>query len=704
MSAQEPGARSPVTRIAITPPSPLVGTCDTLRIKATALDSAGRAVPGATIRLQVAGGAFLGGSCTDPGGPRVAAEAGDANPPTTGGRGGGGRGARGAAPSGPGTVAPDGEGIVIGAANPSMMRLTVSATVEGSAPFVTTIPVSVVASAATRIDIDPTPARLVTGQSITLRAQTFSSRNDPRLNDRLTWTSSAPAVARIDADGNLLALAAGRAVIAGASGALKKAFTVEVIPANLRSFSISPAKTSLRTGDVMRFTVSATDAAGRAVTGLTPTWSFAPGEGIIDADGGFVAYKPGQYSIMAGVGPRSAVATVTVSARDVRRAGTIVGAIPIGHAWTAEVAVHPMAPVAYFSLLDKGIAYVVDMRDPAKPTIVDSMVVNARVVNDINISEDGKVIVLGRQGADNRRSGITVFTTDDPLHPKLAADLSDGIAGGVHSATINTQSRYGRFVYCTYNGRMIVIDINDPANPKIVSAYAHPGLPHDYYVEDGIAYASWIGEGLLMIDVGNGVKGGSPSNPQLISHYKYDIAGELNAASRELGASVIGGTHAAWRKGKYVFFSDEIFNDAFTGRDEQAANRASGQPGGLTLPERFWSSLRVIDVSDITRPRLVAWYRPEFGGIHNFAIAGDTLYLGTFNAGFRTFDIAGELRGDLREQGREITHVNTVDWKGKKPNAAMTWGAIVKDGLAYVPDMHNGLFIIRMQPRTPVVP
>jgi hypothetical protein len=34
----------------------------------------------------------------------------------------------------------------------------------------------------------------------------------------------------------------------------------------------------------------------------------------------------------------------------------------------------------------------------------------------------------------------------------------------------------------------------------------------------------------------------------------------------------------------------------------------------------------------------------------------------------------------------------------------MTWGVVVKDGLAYVPDMHNGLFIIRMEPRAPTIP
>jgi hypothetical protein len=78
----------------------------------------------------------------------------------------------------------------------------------------------------------------------------------------------------------------------------------------------------------------------------------------------------------------------------------------------------------------------------------------------------------------------------------------------------------------------------------------------------------------------------------------------------------------------------------------------------------------------------VAWYEPEFGGVHNVWIAGDTLYLGAYNAGFRTFDISGELRGDLRAQQREMVHVNTADMNAHPGgiNTAMTWGVVVATG------------------------
>jgi hypothetical protein len=107
--------------------------------------------------------------------------------------------------------------------------------------------------------------------------------------------------------------------------------------------------------------------------------------------------------------------------------------------------------------------------------------------------------------------------------------------------------------------------------------------------------------------------------------------------------------------------------------------------------------MQVLDVSDWANPRSIAWYTPEDGGVHNIWIEGDRLYMGAYNSGFRVFDISGELRGDLRAQGREIAHLNTADMDGNVPNQAMAWGVVVKDDLAYVNDNHNGLWIVRVE-------
>ena len=92
--------------------------------------------------------------------------------------------------------------------------------------------------------------------------------------------------------------------------------------------------------------------------------------------------------------------------------------------------------------------------------------------------------------------------------------------------------------------------------------------------------------------------------------------------------------------------------------------------------------------------------------MHNVWVAGDTLYMGAYDGGFHVFDVSGELRGDLRAQGREIGHLNTADMQGNTKNAAFTWGVVVnpKDGLAYVNDYNNGLWVVKVEPKPKPVP
>jgi hypothetical protein len=160
------------------------------------------------------------------------------------------------------------------------------------------------------------------------------------------------------------------------------------------------------------------------------------------------------------------------------------------------------------------------------------------------------------------------------------------------------------------------------------------------------------------------------------------------------GQGYVRGTHTAWRHKNYVFIADEVFG---------ALELMQLSSGG---PSRAFGRLQVIDVSDLEKPKSVAWYEPEYGGVHNVWVAGDTLYIGAYNAGFKAFDVSGELRGDLHAQGRLMGDFLPMDPKGKLPNTPMTWGVVVnpKDGLAYVNDFNSGLWILRLEPRLNVVP
>jgi hypothetical protein len=648
------GAQAPVVaRVVVTPTAPEVIVGKPLQLRAQAVDSSGRVIPNVTIRFQRAVGIFEGGV--------------------------------------------DQDGLVLAGA-PGVLVVNVTAVPEGQRPVIQRVTIPVRPGPAATIRVEPRPSKLLVGQSIRLRSVVHSAAGDLRADDHIAWASSAPAIARTTADGTVIGVSTGKATITATTGSAREQFSIEIVGGTVKSMSVVPASPQVRTGDVVRFTLTVTDAAGRTITGLTPTWLFAPGEGLIEQDGAFVAYRPGTYTISATLGQHVASATTTVAARDVRRPATVVGSVVRSAYPTSEVWVHPNGKVAYLGTMQAGIVYVVDVSNPAAPTIADSVVLNARVVNDVMTSEDGKVLVMTREGADNRKNGIAIYTLDDPLHPKPASEFVDPVTSGVHSAYINTQAKYGRFAYITADGqgRLYIVDITDPAHPKQAATWEVPRTDagrylHDVDVRDGLLYASYLNDGLVILDVGNGIKDGSPTNPQLVSQYKYDLLSQ-RAPAQASGTPVIGGTHTAWRTKNYVFVGDEILPFGATNARGSAA------------PERAWGGLHVIDVSDIFQPKEVAWYAPEFGGVHNLWVVGDTLYMGAYNAGFRAFDISGELRGDLRAQQREIAHVSPVDPKGHIPNAAFTWGAVVKNGLVYVPDINNGLFIIRLDPKERVVP
>ncbi len=567
--------------------------------------------------------------------------------------------------------------------------------VPGAKPYVDRLEIHMVPGPAARLEVTPAITRLVAGQRIRYAASVFSRANDARPDDKVTWRSTKPAVFQVRSDGSVTARAPGTAEVIASVAGIESGLSITVIPASIASMEVSPGMVQAKQGDVIRFRVVAKDAAGRTLSGLTPAWSFAPGQGRIDPDGAFVGYEPGAYTVTASFGTRTADASLTLAPRDVRRPATVVGRLPRSQFSTEEVWVHPNGKVAYLGTGAGGDRmYTIDVSDPARPVITDSIVTNTRRVNDIMTTADGKTMVFTREGASDRKNGIVIATLDDPLHPKKVAEFTQGVEGGVHSAFIYTQAKFGTHVYLTNDGTgaMHVLDIADPAHPKEVAQWRtdRPDAGrtlHDLDIQDGLAYLSYWNDGLVILDVGNGVKGGSPSHPVLVSQLKYD----LNALYRDVeatgGPGFIRGTHTAWRHKNYVFIADEVFPAAGTrGAKDAAAGRAYGR-------------LQVVDVSDLQHPKIVAFYEPEYGGVHNVWVAGDTLYMGAYNAGFRAFDISGELRGDLRAQAREMVHVHTGDMEGNTKNDPMTWGVVVKNGLAYVNDNHNGLWIIRIEPR-----
>ncbi len=545
-----------------------------------------------------------------------------------------------------------------------------------------------------RIDIVPAPAKVVAGTRLTFVGVAYSRHGDRRA-DLVSFGSSNPRVAAVTADGRLHAIAPGRATITAKAGPAATTLALRVQPNTVARLAIEPATGAVRTGDVVRFAAIAKDAGRRPIQDVPVEWAVAAsgGGGVaqIDPTGAFVAETPGTYTVIATLGGRTADAILRVEQRRVTRGIEVVAHLPVKFR-TAEVWVHPSGKCLYLSTIADRV-YAMDITDAAKPRIVDSMMTDARIVNDVMTTEDGKYGVFSREGASTRKNGIVVFDASDPCHPKPIAEYTESVSGGVHSSFVYQGRAY---ITDDATGSMRVIDFRDPYRPKEVARWEAQQTEagrylHDVMVVDGLAYLAYWNDGLIILDVGNGMKGGSPEHPQFVSQLKYDLNAAYARVEQLWGAGFVRGTHTAWRAGRYVFVADEVY----------AARPYKGLTAGNSLT---FGRLHVVDVSDIEHLKEVAWYEPTDGGVHNVWVVGDTLYLGNYQGGARVLDVSGELKGDLLRQGREMSWILTADSTGFQPHTPFAWGVVVQDGNIFVPDINSGLWVLKLEPKQEPVP
>lgn len=562
--------------------------------------------------------------------------------------------------------------------------IKVGAIVNGK-PVLTSI--SVKPARIARVEINSASAPIVTGGAIKLNAVARIASGDPRSDVRIDWTSDNPSLATVDPAGLVTGIAPGRVKLRATAEGTVGTIEIEVVPSPVRKLALDPRTKNARTGDVVRFSPSAYDASDGMVKNPSVRWSVSGEGATVYEDGAFVAERPGSYVVTATSGDQIATASIVVTRRNVEREIEVVGRAMPDKIQSAEQWI--WGNYAYLSTIaDRLMVY--DISNPAKPKLTDTLKFDAHITNDVSVTADGKIGVMSREGASNRKNGIVFFDTSDPAHPKIISEYTETVTGGVHSAFIDSH-----YVYLTDDatGSMRVIDFKDVKNPKEVARWEVPNplakkitVPtgdvqivgrylHDVQVVDGLAYLAYWRDGLVILDVGKGIKGGSPEKPQLVSQFRFN--------HNELyGDGWLAGSHAVFRYKNYVFVGDEVFPDFFD----------------VSQPVRFpvRGIVHIIDVSDILNPRKVAEYEVPEGGSHNIWVKDDMMYMGYYSGGARVVDVSGELRGDLYRQGREIARLWTGDPKGFRANQPFTWGAQPHGDMIFFNDINTGLWITKL--------
>ena len=506
-------------------------------------------------------------------------------------------------------------------------------------------------------------------------------RNDVKFN----LTSSNDLIS-IDNLNNVKAITSGKSTLTAEFEGITSSIVLNIKKNPVSYIELKSNSDEARTGDVFQFRAVAYDKKNVVIGDAPIKFSFTgksfdksnTASGLIEKDGRFVGDVAGQYIITSNVGNISTSKIVNVIDRNIKRKFKSIGVGTVNDKHTSDFWVFEGVDGRDYAVSGTwgadGTTYFWDVTNPSNLIKIDSVQVDARTVNDVKVSEDGKICVISREGASNRKNGIIIIDVTNPYDVNIISEYTQNLTGGVHNVFI-----YENHVYALSNGeKYYVINIDDPKNPKEIGKFelGKPGQSiHDVWIEDGIAYSSNWRNGVYLVDVGNGIANGSPSNPVAFANYNY-ASGAHHATFPYKSKST----------GKfYTVLGDEIFPN---GIDVKGQNVTAG-------------FLHFVDFTDLDNPVEVARYELPGDGSHNYWIDGDVLYVAMYTGGVRVVDLSGDLMGDLYKQGREIGYILSGSENAYVPNSTMSWGAQLYKGHVFYSDWNSGIGSAKLEPIKP---
>jgi hypothetical protein len=287
---------------------------------------------------------------------------------------------------------------------------------------------------------------------------------------------------------------------------------------------------------------------------------------------------------------------------------------------------------------------------------------NISTVSDVQVSDDGQVLVFGAEIGSN--AGLYVYDVTDPLHPAFLDSAL--VETGIHTATIAEIDGH-RYVFAARNPQDPALQIYDITTPTAIALVASVPVPanygiHDTYVRDGLAFVFAWNTGVIIYDVGNGIRSGSPHSPVEV--------GRVVTGSADLSGAA---AHNGW-----------WFHNPVRGENRYLF---VGQEGPGLIGSRSSGDIHVVDVSDLAHPTEVASFHLEGAGTHNFWMdeARQILYAAYYNGGVVALDVSGTLSGDLSD--RLISRIQPGG-----DGDTYVWGVQLAGGSLYAIDMLSGLW------------
>jgi hypothetical protein len=586
-------------------------------------------------------------------------------------------------------------------------RFEATATAMGvnGIPIAISIPVVVSWPALARLELVPGSSTLYAGFTQPQKVKGWHADGSERPGLTAVWRSAAPAVATVDRFGDVHGVAPGTTTITAEAEGVRTSAQVTVRANPVARLEVGITEGQIRTGDVIHLGATARSANGAEVADVPITWSYtytpddsiAPaglpgGSGIVQF-GRFAANHPGRFTLIATAGSTVARHAIQVTPRDVRQRIEVTSRGTVHSTHTSDLWPWTGKDGRDYVLVGTwggdGYALVFDITDMDHIVKTDSVRVDARTINDVTVSPDGRYGVLSREGASNRVNGVVILDLADPAHPKVASTFDQELTGGVHNMFATNDHLFA----VSGGSKYVIIDVKDIYAPKYVSEYRHPNARlHDLWVRDGIAYSAQGGAGTVVVDVGNGKYGGTIEAPKLITVYEVNSGHEIYPyVQKSTGRT-------------YLFIGDEEMSRR--GRVWEGTGYSLSGPDGRPprngIAQTSGGYTHIVDFTDPMNPLPVGRYHLEDYGSHDIIVEDDVLYQAYYDGGVRVVDVSGELMGNLADQNREIAVFKPYDPDGYTPNAPFVMNAMPWKGRVLFTDFNSGLWAAKLVPR-PVV-
>jgi hypothetical protein len=385
------------------------------------------------------------------------------------------------------------------------------------------------------------------------------------------------------------------------------------------SVVVTPANSTIDVGATQQFTATARDANGNPISGKTFEWeSSTPAAASINASGLASGHAIGSTTITASVDGVSGSTGLSVTAPPpgLQSLTAVGGRLQRAPASTA-------LPVPY----------VVEARDGVTP--LPGVTVLWTVVNGGGTVSTGSVVT----GADGRAEVVHTLGA--------TAGIQEVLARAPSLTGPDTNTRNVTFATTALTPGSVVPLVNVPIPPNY-------GI-HDTFVREGIAFVFAWDSGVRIFDVGNGIRGGSPSNPVLISRV----------------VTQGGQAHNGW-----WFHNPNNLEKRYLFVGEEGPAVVGGASSG---------DIHVVDVSNLEAPVEVASFSLPGAGTHNFWMdeQNEILYAAYYNAGVVSLDVSGTLTGNLASR--------LIDQLQPSPGSYV-WGVQLFNGSVYATDMVNGFW------------